>query len=92
MTKEKNNNKPISLTELLPVTSHFSTIIIEFDQNSLLTHCGGLNFYENPETLSIIKTIYADQENINGLNPLIFFKSKLFLNFFYNSEALPAYS
>ena len=40
--KTNNNGSPVNLCDLIKGKSHIGSIVIEFDEASQLTHCGGV--------------------------------------------------
>ena len=45
--KANHDGKPINLTDLIQTNSHLCSVILEFDESSQLTHCGGLQFFQD---------------------------------------------
>jgi hypothetical protein len=67
-------------------------LIVEFKAAANLYKCSGVKFYNDPEGINLIEHVHSTQRSeLKVLYPLVFNRRDVFYQFYYNSEALPAY-
>jgi len=72
LTKESNQDQVVCLSDFIEDSNSLCAIIVEFEEGSVLTHCGGVHFYSDQAAVNKLKTLYADSQNRYNLTPLVF--------------------